>query len=284
MRSNVNILWVGPEPLRRHLIAKSDRARCIDASGTDAIDEINTRGMFTNSTHLIGLSDCDEKRCKEISEAVSNSGEPTTGEADKLGKSQERALQQAFTITKLSARGSIREIAGRLDIRLDSESERTLAERLGHDPGRLVGVLEALAAGGYTQPNGKQVALLAGSSQEEGMPWHLLDTLEKGKDPDELLDTLEAIPTIAFLAKRAMLTLYAAENPDHGIEEATDALGDTSEGAWNGARRMAGRLGAENARLLVAKLLEADTWAKRGRPREALMLASGHTRKLLTGR
>lgn len=284
MQSSVNTLWVGPEPLRRHLIVKSDQARSIDASGTDAVDEINTRGLFTSSTHLTGLSDCDEKRCKEISEAVVNSGEPTTGEADKLGKAQERALQQAFTITKLSARGSTNEIAGRLGIHLDSESERMLADRLGHDPGRLVGVLEALAAGGYTQPSAKQVALLAGSSQEEGMPWHLLDTLEKGKDPGELLDTLEAIPTIAFLAKRAMLTLYAAENPTHDMEQAADALGDTSEGAWRGARRMAGRLGAENARLLVAKLLEADTWAKRGRPREALMLASGHTRKLLAGR
>jgi len=284
VQTGENTIWVGPEPLRRHLIERGAATRVIDVTGNAPVEQIKTRGFFTDSTHLTGIAECDEKRCKEISEAVKASQERTSGEADKLGKAQERALAETFVIVKLTTRGSARKIAEKLGVNLDNETERTLTDLLSHDPGRLVGTLEALAAGGYTAPSSKQISLLAGSAREEGAPWHLLDLLEKGRPAEELLGTLEAIPTIAFLAKRAMLALYAAEHPDHGIEEATQTLGETSDGAWRGARRMAGKLGPENARLLVRKLLEADIWAKRGKPREALLLAAGHTRKLLNSK
>ncbi len=281
--ASINTIWVGPEPLRRHLVERSEHARIIDTGAPDAVEAIRTPGLFHPGLHLTGLENAEEARCKAIADATLQSGEPTSGEAEKLTKAQERALERNFTITRLTGRTAAGLIAERLGLTLDKTTERALLDRLEHDPGRLVGVLEALGAGGFRTPTEKQILLLAGSSKEEGMPWHLLDLLEKGQNPQELLETLEAIPTIAFLAKRTLITLYAAENPDHTQAEAAETLGEISDGAWRGAKRLATRIGRSGAAELLERLVVADTWAKRSRPREALVYAAGHTRRVLAG-
>lgn len=279
-----NILWVGSEPLRRHSSKPGEGARRVDAALEASVESIRTPGLFATGLHLVGLENADEKRCEEISEALLASGEPVTGEAEKLTKNQEKHLREVFTVKKLTVKTSTRSIASELGVALTGETETLLTERLGHDPGRLIGVLEALAAGGFTTPTGKQVLLLAGTSKEDGMPWHLLDMLENGRDATELLGALEAIPTIAFLAKRTAIALFAAENPDCDLQSAEEVFGEISDGAWRGAKRIATRLGPADTSRLLEHLVIADTWAKRSHPREALVYAAGQTRRLLAGK
>ena len=286
-REGANVVFVGAEPLRRHLARPPESMRRVEATDLQLLETVASPGLFTQGTHVTGLEQLGEAETRSLVGAVQQSAAPFSAEAEKLSAKQERALAEIATIRKLGGTKlteTIRAIAAVLGLQLHGETQRELLERTGHDPGRLVGTLEALAAGGYREPKPAQVRLLTGSSREASLPWTLLDRIENGGETAELLETLEAIPTIAFLAKRTLTALWVAEHPTGTLEETVAALGDTSESAHRGARRLAQRLSTERCAEAVSRLAEADTLAKRGHPREALLYAAGHLRRLLTTR
>jgi hypothetical protein len=280
-----NVVLVGPEPFRRHLVTRTGTARELEATDPGLVESVATPGLFTSGSHVTGLENLAEAATRELVDAVRRSGEPFSGEAEKLSAKQEKALAEIATVRKLAATKSaetVRAVAAALGLQLGAETMRELLERTGHDPGRLVGTLEALRSGGYTTPTAAQVRLLSGTSRESSLPWTLLDRIENGGATAPLLETLEAIPTIAFLAKRVTTALWVAEHPQSTLEETVETLGETTEAAHRGAKKLAQRLGIDGCAEAARRLAVADTLAKRGHPREALLYATGHLRRLLT--
>jgi DNA polymerase III delta subunit len=282
-------LLVGPEPLRRHFREGSGHL-VVDAAEEDPASALLSAGLFTSSVRIVRAEETGAADVERLAHALGTTPLTVTIEAEKLHPANEKKLSAVCRIVKLSlgtnAGRIIRDIAGRLGLDPGEQAVDELIERLSHDPGRLVGTLEALAAGGYVRPNVAQVRLLAGSSREEGLPWHLLDDLDgKANAASETLPRLEAIPTIAFLAKRVRIATFASEHPDRDRVDAVTLLGEISEGAWRQGRKLAERLGAERCRALLPVLADADTRAKRGQAEAALRLAAGAYRlAVITGR
>lgn len=284
MSGKPHLLIVGAEPLRRHLRPEGDHL-LVDAGEDDPVAGVRGAGLFTASVRLIRIETLDVAGTERLVDALRGSTLPVFLEAEKLNVAVEKRLAAVCEVTKLSleSRGkeTITRIAEQLGVRLTAELVGVLLERLGHDPGRLVGTLEALGAGGFTEPSAAQVRLLAGSSQADGLPWKLLDAIERGEADTGTIERLEAIPTIAFLAKRVRLANHSAENPglEHG--DVHDSFGNISESAWRQAKRLGATLGAERCRTLLERLAAADVHAKRGRGAAALALAGGSLRVAL---
>jgi hypothetical protein len=285
----VNTIWVGPEPLRRHFTEARDAVLVIDCGEPEPDRRIAGAGLFAKPFSLRGLEQADEKTTSRIVGALKAAGQPFSGQADKLSAKQEKAFDGCALVKKLSIHGTpgrrlLADIATRIGVRLEPGVLQVLHERAGHDPGRAVSVLEALRAGGYQQPTAAQIERLIGTSREHGLPWTLLSQLENGDISGlrRTLETAEAIPTIAFLAKRLTTAALVGEDPDLDAGTLSDIVGDTSDAALSHARKLAARLGQETCALLSASLLEADVHAKRSRGPEALALAVGHLRLALS--
>lgn len=280
-----HLLLVGAEPLRRHL--RADGAHLlVDASEEDPVAAVRGAGLFTDSVRVTRAESLDVAGAERLVEALKTSTLPVSIEAEKLNVAVERRLAAVCAVTKVSletkGRETVTRIAERLGVRLAPDVVNELLERLTHDPGRLVGALEALAAGGFREPNAAHVRLLSGSSRAEGLPWRLLDDIERGEVDPDFFSRLEAIPTIAFLAKRVRLAAYSTENPGIAQGAIHDSFGNVSESAWRQARRLGATLGAERCRALVEVLAAADVHAKRGRGEAALALVGGSLRAALT--
>lgn len=284
MTGKPHLLLVGAEPLRRHLRPHGEHL-VVDAAEDDPVAGVRGAGLFTTSVRLTRIETIDVAGAERLVDALKGSTLPVFLEAEKLNVAVEKRLAAVCEVTKLSleSRGkeTLSRIAERLGVRLAPEVTGMLLERLGHDPGRLVGTLEALSAGGFNEPSVAQVRLLAGSSRAEGLPWRLLDDIERGEVDPDVIGRLEAIPTIAFLAKRVRLATHSVENP--GIEHGAvhDSFGNVSESAWRQAKRLGTTLGIDRCRMLLEKLAAADVHAKRGRGEAALALAGGSLRAAL---
>ena len=276
-----HLLLVGPEPLRRHLRPAGDHL-LVDAGEEDPVAAVRGAGLFTSAVRLVRVETLDVAGSERLVEALTGSPLPVVLEAEKLNVAVEKRLAVPCETVKLSlenrGKETIGRIAAELGMRLDPAVVGVLLERLAHDPGRLVGTLEALAAGGFHEPSIAQVRLLAGSSRAEGLPWRLLDDLEKGTIDPELLTRLEPTPTLAFLAKRIRLATHAAENPGAQHDDLRDSFGNVSENVWRQTRRLGTTLGLERCGALLGVLAAADVHAKRGRGEAALSLASGAIR------
>ena len=284
MTGKPHLLLVGTEPLRRHLRSAGNHL-LIDAFEEDPVSGVLGAGLFTTSIRISRMEALDVAGATRLVEALKSSTLTVFMEAEKLNVAVEKRLAVVCDVTKLSldSRGkeTIMRIAEKLGVHLEPSVAGVLLERLAHDPGRLVGTLEALSAGGFREPSVAQIRLLAGSSRGEGLPWRLLDDIERGDVDPEFLGRLEAIPTIAFLAKRVRLATHSVENPgmEHGQVHAS--FGNVSESAWRQAKRMGGALGPEQCRLVLEALAAADVHAKRGRGAAALALAGGSIRAAL---
>jgi len=280
-----HLLLVGPEPLRRHLGgARRPGELIIDAAETSPAAAVRNAGLFTSALRIRRIEELAQSEVATLGRALEETALDVVVEAEKLAAAAERELKTSCAVRKLGlgrAGGGdiVREIAAALGLDLAPTVQAELADRLAHDPGRLVGTLEALAAGGYRRPSSEQVRLLAGSSREDGLPWTLLDELEAGRiAAADTLGRLEPIPTIAFLTKRVRLAALSTENPDLPHGEVMALAGETTEGAWRQAQRLGTRLGAANCRDLLVRLAAADVLAKRGRGPAALALAAGRLR------
>jgi len=281
MTGKPHLLLVGAEPLRRHLRPEGAHL-LVDAVEDDPVAGVRGAGLFTTSVRVTRVEALDVAASERLVAALRNSTLPVHLEAEKLNVAVEKRLAAVCEVSKLSleSRGkeTVARIAEQLGLRLEGDVVGALLERLGHDPGRLVGTLEALAAGGFREPTSAQVRLLAGSSRAEGLPWSLLDDIERGEVTPDLLERLEAIPTIAFLAKRVRLATYSVENPDREHGEVHESFGNVSESAWRQARRLGTNLGVTRCRALLETLAAAEVHAKRGRGDAALALAGGSLR------
>jgi hypothetical protein len=126
---------------------------------------------------------------------------------------------------------------------------------------------------------------MAGSSSQAGLPWTLLEQIERGDlRMVETLDRLEAIPTLAFLAKRVQLAAMSVEEPSPSLDDVSVVFGETSEGAWRQASRLGRRLGPERCYALLETLARADVMAKRGHGPSALTLVTGRIAQALRDR
>lgn len=281
MPEKPHLLLVGAEPLRRHLRTAGNHL-LIDAFEEDPVNGVLGAGLFTTSIRISRMEALDVAGATRLVEALKVSTLTVFMEAEKLNVAVEKRLAVVCDVTKLSldSRGkeTIVRIAEKLGVHLEPPVTGVLLERLAHDPGRLVGTLEALSAGGFREPSVAQIRLLAGSSRSEGLPWLLLDNIERGEVDLEFLDRLEAIPTIAFLAKRVRLATHSIENPGMAHGQVHASFGNVSESAWRQAKRMGGVLGPEQCRLVLETLAAADVHAKRGRGKAALALAGGSIR------
>lgn len=286
MGTRRHTLLIGPEPLRRHLREPGPSPLLVDAADEDPSGAVRSAGLFTTSVRVVRGEELDAEATTRLAEAVAVSSLPVTIEAEKMHPANEKKLSAECTVRKLSlgsnGRNLVRDIAARLGVELAGEAADEILERLGHDPGRLVGALEALSAGGYARPGAAQIRLLSGSSRSEGLPWALLDELEKSSErAAETIKRLEAIPTIAFMAKRVRVAAFTVEHPETPREQAAETLGEISEGAWRQARRLGERIGRARCHRLLPVLAEADTHAKRGKADAALRLAVGAYRLAL---
>lgn len=284
MQGTRHLLLVGPEPLRRHLRGRGEHL-LVDANEDDPVAGVRGAGLFTSSVRVVHGEVLDAAGAQRLADAISGSPFPVLVEAEKLHAAAEKRFAAVCDVVKLSlekdGRQTITRIASALSLELEASVTSLLLERLSHDPGRLVGVLEALASGGFTRPSAAQVKLLAGSSRAEGLPWHLLDALEQGRAVDDVVERLDPIPSIAFLAKRIRLVAHMLENPGLGREDVHESFGNVSENAWRQTRRLGERLGRERCSELLGVLAAADVHAKRGRGRAALVWASGAVRAAL---
>ena len=277
----VHRLLVGPEPLRRHLRGERDHL-LVDAAEDDPAQAVLGAGLFTSSVRIVRAETLDVQGAERLARALDAVALPVLIEAEKLSVAVEKRLAAACVVTKLSlerdGRKTLAKLAERLGLRLEHGVESLLLEQLGHDPGRLVGTLEALAAGGFDRPSAAQVRLLAGSSRAESLPWTLLERIETGADVGDLLERLDPIPAIAFLSKRVRLAAHAAENPGMKRENVQPSFGNVSESAWRQAKRLANLIDERRRGTLIEQLAAADVHAKRGRGRAALALAAGAVR------
>jgi hypothetical protein len=281
-RTTDHLLVIGPAPLRRHLIDSAPTDLVIDCNDGDVATAVRNAGLFTTRIRVVRGEALNDETAQQLALAIRDSALAVTVEADKLTARPERHLAAVCTVKKLSlggaaGRSTVGTIAQRLGLTLGRETLDVLLERTSHDSGRLIGILDALAAGGYTSPTPAQIMLLAGTSRDTGLPWTLLDQIEGG-DPRmiETLERLEPIPTLAFLAKRIQLAALSTEPTPPSLDEVVDAFGDTSDGAWRQATRLGRRLGDRRCRQLLGTLARSDEMAKRGHGDAALMLAAGH--------
>lgn len=285
-----HILIVGPEPLRRHVSARQRGELVIDCSEESAATAVRGAGLFGGQIRVVRAETLTDETAKDLAGAILTSPFSVTVEADKLTAKPERHLTTVCelhkpTLSGAAGRSTVRLIAGALALELAEDAERTLLERVGHDPGRLVSILEALAAGGYRSPTRAHIEVMAGSSSQIGLPWTLLDQIER-RDPRmvETLERLEAIPTLAFLAKRFQLAAMSAEEPAPTLADVSIVFGETSEGAWRQAVKLGRRLGPRRCGSLLETLARADVMAKRGHGPAALTLAVGHIAQALNDR
>lgn len=283
-------LIVGPEPLRRHVRARQPGELVIDCSEEDAATAVRGGGLFGGQIRVIRGETLTDETAKDLAGAILTSPFSVTVEADKLTVKPERHLTAVCklykpTLSGVAGRSTVQLIAGALALEIAEDAERTLLERVGHDPGRLVSILEALAAGGYVTPTRAHIEVLAGSSSQVGLPWTLLDQIER-RDPRvvETLERLEAIPTLAFLAKRFQLAAMSAEEPTPTLADVISVFGETSDGAWRQAVKLGRRLGFGRCGSILEMLARADVMAKRGQGPAALTLAVGHIAQALIDR
>jgi hypothetical protein len=282
-------IWVGAEPLRRHHVrsALSGDELNVDCAGPDgavaALQAVRGGGLFTSAVRLLNLDALSVPELTGVAAAVEAGGGPVIAECEKLGAPAKRALAHTFDVHQVSigraaGRRTLQDIARLLGLQLNGPCADLIAGRCEGDPGRAVGTLEALAAGGFQEPIRAQVELLLGTAGSPGMPWTLLEHLERGRTEHvaELIGQVEAIPALGFLSKRVLVAMLTAEDPDLSDEELDSILGGVTTAASAGARRLGRRVGVTGCRRLLTVLAEADVYAKRGHPDAAMLLAVGH--------
>lgn len=283
-------VWVGAEPLRRHHVraALNGDELSVDCAGSEGFDRVlvalNGGGLFTTRVRIVNLDALGGTELAKVAAAVGEGAGPVVAECDKLGAPAKRALAGVFDVQQVSlgrgsvGRNTIEKIGKLLGLRLVGPVADMLVERSEGEPGRAVGILEALAAGGFEKPSLSQVQMLLGTSGSPGMPWALLEHIERGQAGlvADLIGQVEVIPALGFLSKRVLAAAMIAEDPDLSDQDLDDLLGGMGVSAANAARRLGNRVGAHGCRRLVAVLAQADLFAKRGQPEAAMLLVVGH--------
>ena len=171
-----------------------------------------------------------------------------------------------------------------LGVNLSIGALKELNSHVGHDPDRALSILRAISIGGWSDPTTKQIAILAGTSCDAGLPWDVL-RLAETKQWDQVrsdLVNLDPIPTIAYIGKRCATALVLCNAPDISELNLDMYVGDTSTYARNSAKEFAGRLGEHKLKALAKAVVYSDKLAKRGHGHVALIALFGALSSLMS--
>jgi hypothetical protein len=277
------IIYVGIEPLRRVFMpAMLENQTLVDCSQEDWIDAASNLGLFQTTLHLINMEHLDEAQIRTASKLLATSP-LNTGQAEKLLAKPEKILSACTTIKSITLKRNDlniklwQQVGSALGINLNVTAATELSNKLNSDPARAVGVLSALAAGKYLQPTVGQVKMLSGSTSDIGLPWTLLAHLENHRfqDAKDLITQVEAIPTIAFIAKRLYTAMLLSEKTNITQLELTALLGDVSPYVQKQANTLAKRMGHAPLCEILNVAATADKLAKRSQPAAGLALLVG---------
>lgn len=288
---------VGPEPLRRHLVARiladaPEPVTRIDAAERpdELIGMLQTAGgLFGAGTILVSnLADLSAADLKKVASLLDGAVSQVVATSDSLTAASEKVIGKAATVEKIptsrgrALAGTYQRIAGALGLQLSPANAARLESHTGTEYGRAVAVLTCVHAMGSDTVTDKHIDALAGRVDEPGMPWTLMDALERGdvaRATDEL-KRVEAIPTLAYLAKRWTTAALLAEGSSP--EEASVVVGNLSDSAVAQARRLGTKTTVGGRNHVISVLANADRHAKSGNPAAGLALAAAAIRLALT--
>lgn len=186
----------------------------VDCSQEGWTDLVDTGSLFPTPLLLTHLEDVEKKDAAKAARALLQ-GPGNRGEGTRISKDLARLIENKVKIRDLTFKSKDmniklwQQVGERLGMRLDLNCIKEINNRLGHDVDRAIGVVTALAAGGWTEPTVRQIAVLAGTDTKTGVPWEVLGYAEKG-DWDSvrsLMPVLDPIPAIAYIGKRCLTSL-----------------------------------------------------------------------------
>ena len=229
------------------------------------------------------LSEADLKRLAGL-----DSDAYVVARAGTLTAAATKLLAKVATIEKFATakgrqiRTRVAEIAASHHVTLTADVERFLADRAGHDLGRVSSVCAQLELVGVLQPKLRQVQTLLGTCAPDGVPWSITDALERGDVATAVSAalTLDGIATLAYLTNQITLAAAVAEAGARTPQQAAESVGATPFAAgralwWSNALK--GRTG-EALRVLA----DADAMAKSHvGGTDALVLAIGRLGSLI---
>jgi hypothetical protein len=279
----MHIALLGPEPLRRRLTVSGEGELRVNCGEEDAACSVRNAGLFSRSIRVSGCEVLTEREAGELVEAIATSALPVIVVGDKFPTKALAQLEKVARVRKLALRSNgvklLHDIAHQCGVTLSGECASYLIARLAHDPGRLVGIIEVLGRAGISEPSVAQLRVMAGSSREDGLPWILLEEIARGDSKArETILRSEAIPTIAFLAKRITIAAISIEQAEPNTSEARELVGDISDSAWTQSSKLGRKLGRDSCYSLLRTMARADRLAKRGEPQAALALVCGSIR------
>lgn len=162
-------------------------------------------------------------------------------------------------------------LARELGVNLSSGAKHALTQRNSTE--RAYNILRALASAGINNPDERLIASLSSQEKDPSVPWALTAAIDK-RDTGALLSELqraEAIPVIAYFAKRAIVACLAGEGADAATISAT--VPGLTDAALRDGVALARRSSPERLAALASCLAEADVQARTGNPQEALTVS-----------
>lgn len=204
-------------------------------------------------------------------------GQSVSGHAEKLSAAARRALASRATIADTDPkRGkdtetAISDYAAHLGITLSRTSIGHLAKRNTLD--RTYTLLGALGRAHITHPSDELIRDLSSHDPDAALPWLLTSALDSGQYARAVADAqrAEAIPTIAYLYKRAVAALLLAEGtPAH---ELPDVLPGITDAARRDAEQLRAKTTPAELGTLVRNLAHLDMRARTGRGDNATIVA-----------
>jgi len=243
----------------------------VDCSQEGWTDLVDTGSLFPTPLLLTHMEDIEKKDAAKAARALLQ-GSGNRGEGTRISKDLARLVENKVKIRDLTFKSKDmniklwQQVGERLGVRLDLNCIKEINNRLGHDTDRAIGVVTALAAGGWTEPTVRQIAVLAGTDTKTGVPWEVVGYAEKG-DWDSvrsLMPVLDPIPAIAYIGKRCLTSLVLCRDSLISDTDLSRYVGDTTPYARNAARTFGQNVGEENLKLLLKAAVRADYLAKRG--------------------
>ena len=180
------------------------------------------------------------------------------------------ALGERFRTREFSAldgkRGgeTLEMLAENAGVTLSRQVRQLLIERVGHDPARLLSVLEQCSIGNFTTPSSAQINLLCGTANAAGVPWDLSDSLERGDAAGAMAACSDAAPlaTLAYLGNRYLQVMRIIEAGCKTTEEAVKASGAKSPATAERLMNLGRRIGREPLSEIITAIAEGDMLAK----------------------
>lgn len=279
---NVGSVYIG-HPVACELY-RDDRAQytTIDCSQEHWQEACANTGLFSADINLVHAEEM-VKDDATLLLGVLRASPANRAEGTKIHKDIFRIIEHEVNVHDLSVKPrdlniKVWQTIGKtLGVNLSIGVLKELNSRVGHDPDRALSIIRAISMGGWSDPTTQQIAILAGTSCDAGLPWDVL-RLAETKQWDQVrseLTNLDPIPTIAYIGKRCITALMLNCAPDVSELNLDMYVGDTSTYARNSAKEFARRLGKHKLQTLAKAVVYSDKLAKRGHGHVALVALFG---------